>query len=58
MSKSTVADEMKDYEKYNMMNYSEFLEFIGRLASQHYDDSARLERSFALWGPMAQLPLP
>ena len=44
MSKSTVADEMKDYEKYNMMNYSEFLEFIGRLGSLHFDDNARLER--------------
>ena len=44
MSLSTVVDEMKDYDRYNMMNYSEFLEFIGRLASLHYDDSARLER--------------
>jgi len=60
MSKSTVADEMKDYDKYNMMNYSEFLEFIGRLASLHYEDGARLEskieRLLRLMLPVVNMP--
>jgi len=43
MSKSTIKDEMKEFEKYNQMNYSEFLEFIGRLASLKYFNNSRLE---------------
>ena len=43
MSKSTIPDEMENFEKHQQMNFSEFLEFIGRLASLKYLDNARLE---------------
>ena len=43
MSKSTVANEMQEFEKYNQMSYPEFLEFIGRVAALKYPDASRLD---------------
>jgi hypothetical protein len=33
LSKSTIANEMEQFDKYNQMNMSEFHEFLGRAAS-------------------------
>lgn len=45
MSKSTIPEEMEgeNVVKYQQMNFSEFVEFIGRLAALKYYDNARLE---------------
>lgn len=41
-SKMTIGDEMKDIEKYNMMNMPEFYEFLGRWAELLYVDQIPL----------------
>lgn len=38
----TIPDEMKDYDKYNMIVMSEFYEFLGRWADLLYLDQIPL----------------
>lgn len=34
----TLINEMDEFHKYNQMNFSEFQEFLGRLADVHFSD--------------------
>ena len=44
LSKSTVANEMEEFHKYNQMNMSEFHEFLGRSAALLYTDNQTLDK--------------
>ena len=39
LSKQTIIDEMEEFDKYNILKRTEFLEFIGRLAFLIYPDA-------------------